>query len=118
MKTFIFILKTYLIILIYLLIYSLIYSIYIQKTNADCNLIIPLIFSSIGYMLLTFIWCNHIHKKGLLFGLLISLIHLVITYLICFLSTNKLDTSFLKTAILLLMGGIGGIIGTNVKKIF
>ena len=118
MKTIKFILKTYLIFLIYIVLYSLFYSLYIHKTLSNINLLIPLIFGSIGYLLLSFIWCNHIHKKGLLFGLLISILHIILLTLINFLITNQFDANFIQLGIFALMGGIGGIIGTNIKKIF
>ena len=77
MKLLKFIIKTFLILLIYLLVYSLVYAIYINKTYNNINIIVTLIFNSLGSLLLGFCYGNNFQKRGLLIGLLTALVHFI-----------------------------------------
>ena len=118
MNTIKFLLKTLTVVSIYILAYSLIYSLVISKTGNNINIIVTLTISSIGMGIIGFCYANHFKKRGLIIGILIVLIHLIIIYLIKYFSTNTLDLNALKIGIQVLVGGIGGILGSNVKKVF
>ena len=118
MKLLKFIIKTFLILLIYLLIYSLAYAIYINKTYNNINIIITLIFNSLGFLILGFCYGNNIQKRGLIIGLLTAIIHFIIIKLLYYFGSNIFEINALKTCILILSGGIGGLLGGNIKKIF
>jgi putative membrane protein (TIGR04086 family) len=103
---------------IYILLYGLVYSLIISKTLTNLNTTVTLIVSSIGLGLLGFGYANHFRKRGLIIGIIVVIIHLLIIKLISFFSTNVFDINALKVCIQILMGGIGGILGGNIKKIF
>ena len=76
------------------------------------------LFALLGMGIIGFCYANHFKKRGLIIGILIVLIHLIIIYLIKYFSTNTLDLNAIKIGIQVLVGGIGGILGSNVKKVF
>lgn len=110
--------KIYLFFILYLFLSSAIYSLVIYFNKNNFNPIIQIIIGSIGYLLIGFCYGNAIHKKGLLFGLLIGLVHFFLIKGIFFLAQNTFDFSFLLLGIDVLLAGIGGILGMNFKKIF
>lgn len=118
MKTIKFLLKLITILVLYVFIYGLVYAIYLNKTGNDINKIVTLIFSGIGYLILGFGYGNHFQKRGLIIGLLVALIHLFLFKIIYYYAFNKFDLNALRICILALMGGIGGLLGGNIKKIF
>ena len=118
MNTIKFFIKTFITILLYMLIYGLIYSIIILKTSTNISILFILIFSSIGMAVISFCYGNHFKKYGLIVGLVTTIIHLLIIKLIYYFSSNTFEINALKVSIQIIVGGIGGIIGSNVKKIF
>ena len=118
LKTLKFLIKIYSVLLIYILLYGFIYSLYISKTGNNINIIVSLSFNAVSTLLLGFGYSNHFQKRGLIIGLLITLLHISLIKVIYYFSTNKIDLNALKISIITLTGGIGGIIGTNIKKIF
>ena len=118
MKTIKFLLKLITILTFYILIYGFSYALYINKTGNNINLIIPLIFNGIGFLILGFGYGNHFQKKGLIIGLLVSLVHFFLLKIIYYFASNKFDINALGICIIILLGGIGGLIGGNIKKIF
>lgn len=118
MNTLKFLFKTISFLLIYICIYSLIYAIYINKTYNNINILITLIANSLGFLILGFCYGNHFQKKGLILGLFIATLHYIIIKLFNFLGNNAFEIDALKTCIIILSGGIGGLLGTNIKKIF
>lgn len=111
-------LKIYILLFIYLMISTLIYTAYINKTNNDFNLIIKLIIGGIAYLLLGFLYANIIHKKGLIVGILVGIIHYFIIQIIIFLINNIFNFQLLPFIIYLLSTAIGGLLGVNIKKLF
>ena len=118
MNTIKFFIKLTVVILIYILLYGIIYSAVILKTNNNINLIVTLIFSSILFGIIGFGYANHFHKYGLLIGLGVVFIHLLMIKLIYFISTNSFNIHAILVSIEIIVGGIGGILGSNIKKIF
>lgn len=94
------------------------YSMYIVKTMNNSNPIILLLIGALFFFFCGFTYGNHSHKKGLLIGFLVGIIHLLIIKLIAFLVTGSFSFNILQFLIYVITSGIGGIIGVNIKKIF
>ncbi len=118
MNTLKFLLKLILTIFIYIFLYGIIYSLIISKTNNDINITTTLVISSIGMAIIGFAYANHFRKRGLIIGLTTVLLHIIVIRLLYYFSTNNFEINFLKEGIHLIVGGIGGIMGSNVKKVF
>lgn len=110
--------KIYLFILIYVLLSSLIYAFILNSSKGDFNALGKLIVGGLGFFFLGFAFANAFHKKGLLIGLIVGLIHFFIVKLSIFLAIQEFDFSVLIFFIQLLMSGIGGLLGVNLKKLF
>ena len=118
MNTLKFLLKILITIITFIFLYGLIYSIIITKTNDNLNLIVTLFISSIGMAIIGFAYANHFRKKGLIVGIIVVLIHIIILKIFNYLSTNNFEINYIKETIHLIIGGIGGIMGSNIKKVF
>ncbi|MDE6656493.1 MAG: TIGR04086 family membrane protein [Anaeroplasmataceae bacterium] len=110
--------KIYLFLVLYLTIATAIYTIYINKSNQDFNLITKLVLGGVAYMMLGFTYANAVHKKGLLVGLFVGIVHFLIIELIYFLCTGIFPFEILPFFISILLAGIGGMLGVNLKKLF
>ncbi|MGM9970573.1 MAG: TIGR04086 family membrane protein [Anaeroplasma sp.] len=110
-------LKIYLITALYLFIVAFVYSFYISKTNKNENLIVEVILGSTAFLLLGTLYGNYVHKKGLILGILIGIIHILLIKFIYFLAIGDFNLSILPTIIYTITCGIGGILGVNIKKI-
>ena len=107
----------YLILLIYLIISLSIYAIYIMKTYNNQNIIINLIIGAFFYVLVGLLYSNHIHKRGLIVGILSSIIHLFILKFILLLTDSDVTFHLVEIIINIICGGIGGFLGIIFKKI-
>ncbi|MDE7106525.1 MAG: TIGR04086 family membrane protein [Anaeroplasmataceae bacterium] len=110
--------KIYIVLLLYLTVATTVYTLYINKTNQDFNLIVKLVLGGVLYMMLGFAYANAVQKKGLIVGLFIGILHFFIIALIYFLCTGIFHFQFLPFLISILLAGIGGMLGVNLKKLF
>lgn len=111
-------LKIYLFAIIFLLVVCFCYSLYLSNTGNDLSLIAKIGIGGSTFLVLGLAYGNAIHKKGLLIGLLVALVHVLLFKAIIFLSVGSFDFNFLLLAIYTILGGIGGLMGVNIKKIF
>ncbi|MDE6661049.1 MAG: TIGR04086 family membrane protein [Anaeroplasmataceae bacterium] len=110
--------KIYLFLVLYLTVATVIYTIYINKTSQDFNLIAKLVIGGVAYMMLGFTYANAVHKKGLIIGLFVGILHFFLIALVYFLCTGKFEFQVLPFFICILLSGIGGMLGVNLKKLF
>ncbi len=110
--------KIYLFLALYFILSCTIYGLIIYFTHQDFSFVAKIIIGGIGFGLVGFCYGNAIHKKGLLAGVLLGLIHIFLLKGIFFLAQNTFEFSYLLTGIHTLLAGIGGILGMNIKKIF
>lgn len=110
--------KIYIVLLLYLTVATTVYTLYINKTNQDFNLIVKLVLGGVLYMMLGFAYANAVQKKGLIVGLFMGILHFFIIALIYFLCTGIFNFQFLPFLISILLAGIGGMLGVNLKKLF
>ncbi len=110
--------KIYLLFFLYMLVASFLYTLYLMLSNQDFSYIMKLIIGGIGFILLGCSYANAIHKKGLIIGMIIGIVHYFILKLIFFLAFSTFDFSFLLLGILTLCSAIGGLLGIQMKKIF
>lgn len=107
----------YIILFLYLFISSSIYALYIIKTNNNQNIIINLIITSIFYFLTAFLYSNHFHKKGLIIGILATVVHLLTIKLLLTICNIDVSFNFLLILINIVSGALGGFLGILFKKI-
>ncbi len=110
--------KIYVFLVVYVVLAAVLYSTYIVKTNQDFNLIAKLVVGGLAYLLVGFAFGNAIHKKGLIVGLLVGVIHFFLLKLIFFLSKGQFNFEILPFLIQITLAGVGGLLGVNLKKIF
>lgn len=111
-------LKIYLFVLIYVLLSSFIYALILNSSKGDFNALGKLIIGGLGFFFLGFAFGNAFHKKGLLVGLITGLVHFFLVKLSVFLAIQEFDFSVLIFFIQILLSGIGGLLGVNLKKLF
>jgi hypothetical protein len=116
-KSIIKLLLIYLILFSYLFISTSLYGIYIIKTNNNENIIINHIISIFFYILIGFLYSNHFHKKGLIIGILASIVHLFVFKLILLIFKQNPSFNLLSIVIYSISGGIGGFLGIVFKKL-
>lgn len=107
--------KIYFLLFLYLVLTASLYIIYLNK-NFGINIYIEYFIMVFFFFMLGFVYSNHIHKKGLLVGLLISIFHIIIFNIIFLLTGININTSILKIIINILFGTLGGILGLRFKK--
>lgn len=110
-------LKIYTCCIIYILITAFIYSFYLIKTNNDSNLIVELILGITSFLLLGLLYGNMIHKRGLIVGIIVGLIHILLINLIFFLSTGNFEFKIFPIIIYTISSALGGLLGITFKKI-
>lgn len=110
--------KIYLFTLLFILLVCIAYSFYLSKSGNDFHLIAKLVIGGLAFLILGLAYANAIHKKGLIIGIVMALLHIFIIKTILFLATGSFDFNIFLILIYTLCGGIGGFIGGNIKKIF
>ena len=115
-KNFIQVLIIYLILMVFLLLAFGIYALYIMKTDNNYSYFVGLLLFSLFFILQGILFGNHIHKKGLIFGIILSIIHLFLFKIIILLATGDFTFNILSFLIYTICGGIGGFLGINFKK--
>lgn len=88
-----------------------------MKTNNNSNKIIELILGITTFILLGILYGNMIHKRGLIIGFVTGMIHLLILYLIFYLSTGSFQFKIFPFIIYLISSSLGGVLGMSFKKI-
>lgn len=111
------IVKIYIITLFFILLTTFIYSYLLINNKITESIIIELIIGFLTFLLLTTMYSNHIHKKGLLVGMLTGLIHYLLIKLIFFLSNGTFNFNIIYFLIILTSSTLGGILGLLFKKI-
>ncbi len=109
--------KIYTCCIIYILVVAFIYSFYLMKTENNSNRIVELVFGITTFLLLGLLYGNMIHKRGLIVGFIVGLIHILLISLIFFLSTGKFEMNILPTIIYIISSALGGVLGITFKKI-
>lgn len=115
-KSFVQIVLIYVILILFLFLSFGSYAIYIFNSEKNYSYLMGLIIAALFFILLGFLFGNHIHKKGLIFGCLLAVIHLFLIKLIVLLATNDYTFNPLSFSIYTICGGIGGFLGINFKK--
>jgi hypothetical protein len=103
--------------MIYLLFAFGMYSLYIINTENNYSYFVGLVLFALFFILLGLLFGNHIHKKGLIFGILLSIIHLFLIKIIILLATGDFTFNIFSFLIYSICGGIGGFLGINFKKL-
>lgn len=110
-------LKIYAICLVYILITAFVYSFYLMKTNHNSNKIAELVLGITAFILLGVLYGNLFHKRGLIVGLAVGVLHILIISLVFFLSTGKFEFKPLPTIIYIISSALGGVLGITFKKV-
>lgn len=120
-KSFYIILKGFLISLLVSIVFIWIYALILVKTNIKENTITPviIIISGISILIGSSISCVNINKKGIIKGACIGGLYFINLYILssialCGFSFNI--KSLIMIAVGIILGGIGGIIGVNIKN--
>lgn len=109
--------KLYILFFLYVFIGFMIYSLLISKLNLEMNNYVLITLSSLGFLLLGVLYGNMIHKKGLLVGIFIGVIHYLLFYSILKLTKSEVEFNVINMLLFTVLASIGGILGVNFKKI-
>lgn len=109
--------KIYGISILYILLITFIYSVFLIKSKNDSNVIFEIIIGATAFIVLGLLYGNMIHKKGLIVGLIVGILHILLINLIFFLASGEFELSPLLAIIYTISSGLGGVLGLTFKKI-
>ena len=110
-------LKIYFISLIFVFLLCFIYAFYLLKSGNNSSKIIEISIGSISFILLGLLYSNSIHKRGLIVGLLVGLIHISLISLLIFLTEGNYNFKIIPSITYVFSSSLGGTLGILFKKI-